>query len=89
MSLWFSALVLKYLAMVAEYNRQDKRFWMITWSFLNIVRNYVKKSTDNKKWSLFPVINIKGDVIFFWKLYFILIISTYLITKALSLQIQK
>lgn len=33
------------------------------------------------------VINIIGDAIFFWKLYFILITGTYLITEALSLQI--
>ena len=35
---------------------------------------------------LFSVINITGDVIFFWKLYFIFITNTYLITEALSLQ---
>lgn len=39
------------------------------------------------KWSSFSVINIIGDAIFFWKLLFILILSTYLITEALSLQI--
>lgn len=39
------------------------------------------------KLSGFSVINIIGDAIFFWKLLFILIISTYLITEALSLQI--
>lgn len=39
------------------------------------------------KWSGFSVINIIGDAIFFWKLLFILILSTYLITEALSLQI--
>lgn len=40
-----------------------------------------------KKMEHFSVINVIGDAIFFWKLLFILIISTYLITEALSLQI--
>lgn len=59
---------------------------MITRSSLNVVRNYVK-STDSYKMELFSVVNIVGDAIFFWKLLFILIVSTYLITEALSLQI--
>lgn len=58
---------------------------MITRSSLNVVRNYVKR-TYSYKMELFSVINIIGDAIFFWKLLFILIISTYLITEALSLQ---
>lgn len=61
---------------------------MITWSSLNVVTNYVKNSTDNYKMEDFYVINIIGDAIFLWKLYFILIISTYLITKALSLDLE-